>query len=418
VITSTKQFRHPLSERRSRILVSETTIQAPTVAAVTSFVVDESAGKHLLVVTNGNAKPVDASVTFQVGTAKPTEVKRSIAPSGRLELPVAELSKGQAGVLRVNGGKQSLGAIVLRETTTSRDETLQMAIPAAAAFESAEGAVIAGIKGGGGYGTEIVLFNAGAKKIEGDLDVLQALENGESVKWSGAKLPMAYSLEAGQVLHLKLTSSEPLAEEAYAVVKSRTGNTLPAATAIVTQKKGDLILSQTATAARPHTQLAWVAVDTLPNLIRHGQTPSRMVFSLANSNRLPALVRFTLFDLSGKELSRYEQIMGPNNERQWTLPDLFNVQQVKGSVRIYSDVPVAVSAKRVTTSLRGEVVESEQGYLDVNTMKGSAPVALPLIWDGAGLASEIVLMNPGTAEIAGQLQFNSSDGAPSQIVLR
>ena len=345
-------------------------------------------------------------------------MKRSIAASGRLELPVAELSKGQAGVLRVNGGKQSLAAIVLRETTTSRDETLQMAIPAAAAFESADGAVIAGIKGGGGYGTEIVLFNPGAKKIEGDLSVLQALENGEAVKWAGASFPMAYSLEAGQVLHLKLTSSEPLAEEAYAVVKSRTGNTLPAATAIVTQKKGDLILSQTATAARPHTQLAWVAVDTMPNLIRHGQTPSRMVFSLANSNRLPALVRFTLFDLTGKELSRYEQIMGPNNERQWTLPDLFNVQQVKGSVRIFSDVPVAVSAKRVTTSLRGEVVESEQGYADVNTMKGSAPVALPVIWDGEGMASEIVLVNPGTADIAGQLQFNSSDGAPSQIVLR
>ena len=421
VLTQTKQFRHPLSQRRSRVLISETTIQAPTAAAVTSFVVDESAGKHLLVVTNGNAKPVDASLTFQVGTAKPTEVKRSIAASGRLQIPVAELfsgASGQSGVLRVNGAKQNLAAVLLRETTTSRDETLQMAIPAAAAFESTDGAVIAGIKGGGGYGTEIVLFNAGAKKIEGDLSVLQALENGEPVKWAGASFPMAYSLEAGQVLHLKLTSSEPLVEEAYAVVKSRTGNTLPAATAIVSRKKGDLILSQTATAARPQTQLAWVAVDTLPNLIRHGETPSKMVFSVANSNRLPALVRFTLFDQSGKELNRYEQIMGPNNERQWSLPDLFNVQQVRGSVRFYSDVPVALSAKRVTSSLRGEAIESEQGYTDVNAMKGSAPVVLPVIWDGEGMASEIVLVNPTPANIAGQLDFTGLDGAPSQIVLR
>jgi hypothetical protein len=293
-----------------------------------------------------------------------------------------------------------------------------MAIPAAAPFESAEGAVIAGIKGGGGYGTEIVLFNSGAKKIEGDLSVLQALENGEPVKWTGASFPMAYSLEAGQVLHLKLTSSEPLVEEAYALVKSRTGNTLPAATAIVTRKKGDLILSQTATAARPHTQLAWFAVDTVPNLIRHGETPSKMVFSVANSNRLPALLRFTLFDLEGKELGRYEQIMGPNNERQWTLADLFNVQQVKGSVRLFSDVAVAVSARRVTSSLRGELVESEQGYTDVNTLKGSAPVVLPVIWDGEGMASEIVLVNPSTNAISGQMSFSNPDGAPAQIVLR
>jgi DNA-binding beta-propeller fold protein YncE len=422
VLMQTQQFRHPLSQRRSRVLVSETTVQAPTLAPLTSFFVDEAAGsRHLLVVTNGNAKPVDATISFQSGAAKPTEMKRSVPASGRLEITLSELFSsigGQSGVLRINGGKQGLGAVLLRETRTSRGETLQMSVPSAAAFDSADGAAIAGIKSGGGFGTEIVLVNGGAKKIEGDLNVLQALENGEPVKWSGATFPMAYSLEAGGVLHLKLTSSSPLAEEAYAVVKSRTGNTLPAATAIVSQKKGDLILSQTATAARPQTQLAWMAVDTVPNLIRHGQTPSRMVFSVANSNRLPALIRFTLFDQSGKELGRYEQIMGPNNERQWSLPDLFNVQQVRGSVRFYSDVPVALSAKRLTTSLRGETIESEQGYVDVNMMKGSAPVALPLIWDGAGMASEIVLMNPTPQAMAGQLRFNAEDGAPSALVLR
>jgi DNA-binding beta-propeller fold protein YncE len=422
VLTQTKQFRHPLSQRRSRILISETTISAPALAPVTSFFVDESSGnKHLLVVTNGNAKPVDASITFQVGSAKPTEVKRSVAASGRLEIPVGELfgsSGAQAGVLRVNGGKQNLAAILVRETTTSRGETLQMAIPAVAAFDSVDGAVIAGIKGGGGYGTEIVLVNSGAKKLEGDLNVLQALENGEPVKWTGGTFPMAYSLEAGQVLHVKLTSESPVAEEAYAVIKSRTANSLPAASAIVSQKKGALVLSQTATAARPHTQLAWMAVDTLPNLIRHGQTPSKMVFSVANSNRLPALVRFTLFDQAGKEVSRYEQIMGPNNQRQWSLPDMFNVQQVRGSVRFYSDVAVALSAKRVTTSLRGEAVESEQGYTDVNALKGSNPVMLPLIWDGEGMASEIVLVNPTPEAMAGQMQFNADDGAPSAVVLR
>jgi hypothetical protein len=220
------------------------------------------------------------------------------------------------------------------------------------------------------------------------------------------------------VLHLKLASATGLTEEAYAVVKSRTGTALPWAAGIVAQRKDKLLISQTLTAARPHTQLAWVAVDTVPNLIRHGQTPSRMQFSVANSNRLPALLRFTLFDQSGKELARYEQIMGPNNERQWSLPDLFNQQQVKGSVRILSDVPIALSARRLTTSLRGEVVESEVGYTDVNAMKAGGPLLLPLIRDGQGSATEIVLVNPGTNDIAGQMQFNSVDGAPASIVLR
>jgi DNA-binding beta-propeller fold protein YncE len=424
VLMNTKQFRHPLSERRSRTLISETTIAAPVPAQTTSFFVDQSAGnEHVLVVTNANAKPVDASFSFQSGSAKASEVKRTIGASGRLEIPLSELLGssvgGQVGVVRVNGGKQQpVAAVLLRQTKTSRNEQLLMAVAPVAAFDSAEGAVIAGIKAGGGYGTELVLVNSGAKKIEGDLTVLQALENGELVHWSGASFPLAYSLEAGQVMHLKLASQSGVAEEAYAVLKSRTGNTLPSAAAIVSQRKDSLLLSQTMTAARPHTQLAWFAVDTVPNLIRHGQTPSKMLFSVANSNRLPALVRFTLFDASGKELSRYEQIMGPNNERQWSLADLFNVQQAKGSVRFYSDVAVALSAKRVTSSLRGELVESEQGYTDVNALKGSQPVVLPLIWDGQGTATEIVFVNPTTADMAGQVQFISSEGAPAQIVLR
>jgi hypothetical protein len=405
------------------MLVSETTVAAPVAAQTTTFYVDGSSGnEHVLAVSNGNAKAVEASFTFQVGSSKPSEVKRTIAAAGRLEIPLSELFSGVAGegVLRVNGGKgQPVAAVLLRQTKTSRNETLVMGIAPVAPFDSSEGAVIAGLRGGGGYGTEIVLVNNGAKKIEGDLSVLQAMENGELVRWSGATLPLAYSLEAGQVLHLKLNSSSAVPEEAYAVVKSRTGTSLPWAGAIVSQKKDNLLLSQTMVAARPHTQLAWFAVDTLPNLIRHGQTPSKMVFSVANSNRLPALLRFTLFDLEGKELGRYEQIMGPNNERQWTLADLFNVQQVKGSVRLLSDVAVAVSARRITSSLRGELVESEQGYTDVNGgLKGSAPVVLPLIWDGEGMASEIVLVNPTTNAISGQMLFSNPDGAPAQIVLR
>jgi DNA-binding beta-propeller fold protein YncE len=409
VLMQTKQFRHPLSQRRSRILVSETTIQAPVAAPQTTFYVDSSGGnEHLLIVTNANAKPVEATINGPSGG-----VKRVVPASGRVELPVSG-----TGMLRVSGGKQALGAVLLRSTRTSRGETLQMAVPPAVSFDSEDGAVIAGIRAGGGYGVELILTNPGPKPLEGELNVLHALENGGPVNWAGASFPMNYSLAPGQTLHVKLTSDSPLAEEAYAVLKSSGGNTLPAASAIVSLQKGDLLLNQTAIAARPHTQLAWVAVDTVLNLIRHGQTPSKIVFSVANANRLPALLRFTLFDQSGKETGRYEQIMDPHSQRQWSLPDLFNVQQVRGSVRIYSDVPIALSARRVTTSLRGERVENELGYTDVNAMKGDAPLALPLIWDGEGTATEIVLVNPKPEAINGQLHFTSPDGKAKEIVLR
>jgi hypothetical protein len=179
-------------------------------------------------------------------------------------------------------------------------------------------------------------------------------------------------------------------------------------------------LSQTLIAAQAKTQLAWLPVDTLPDLIRHGTTPSRMVYSIANPDQeRPALVRFTLFDASGKEQGRYEQLVAPGIQRQWSLPDLFNVQQFKGSLRVWSDVPVAISDRRVTTSLRGEQVESELGYVDVAAMEaGPALLELPNILDGGGLATDLIFVNPTTTNLSGNIQFKSTAGQPAEIVLR
>ena len=110
-----------------------------------------------------------------------------------------------------------------------------------------------------------------------------------------------------------------------------------------------------------------------------------MSIAIANASRTPATLRFTLFDTSGTEHGYYEQILPAHSQRRFTLAELFNREQFRGVVRLWSDVPIAVSAKRVTRTLRGESVESEIGYVEPASLEGKQQLELPHIADGGGV---------------------------------
>jgi hypothetical protein len=170
--------------------------------------------------------------------------------------------------------------------------------------------------------------------------------------------------------------------------------------------------------SREATQLAYLPVDTTQDLIRHGETPSTAKVAVANATQTPALLRFTLFDPDGNEKGRYEQILPIGTQREWSLADLFNVQEFKGSIRFWSDTPVNLSNKRITDTLRGETIESEISYVDGNAKEVAGGSDLPAIWDGAGLATKITFVNPTTADADIRINFDSSDGQPAALALR
>ena len=450
--TKTQQIMDPMSERRSRILISETTVAAPKPSDTTMFYMDEGKGNdQVVVVSNPNAQAAEVQFHLQVG-GETQEAKRNVPASGRVEVLASELFGtgvlGEIGTLTVSS-RQPVASLLLRRTHTTRGEDLLLAIPPVEAFDADAGAVIPGLSAGGGYDSEIVLVNPRHEAVSGRIEVLGA-RTGRPVTWAatcdnetpleseaqarGKYRPVAermgqlvkqrqscelsYEIQPGGEYHLELHSDSYPPEQAYAVVRQDSGAKIPWAAAIVTSWKGSLLLSLTAVPARPTTQLAWIPVDTLPDLIRQGETPSRMIFAIADSTVTPALLRFTLFDTDGKEQGRYEQILAPGTQREWSLADLFNIETFKGTIRLWSDVPVAISDKRVTTTLRGELVEGEIGYVVEANPKQGGTVELPTISDGAGLATEIILVNPTDAEIKGRIQLNSSDGQPSDIVLR
>lgn len=418
--TNTRQFMEPLSERRSRMLISETSSVAPRPSTSSLFYLDQAEGTdHQVVVSNPNGQAVDVDFRFHDGTHVQT-ANRRVFGGGHVSLLASELFgaaiRGKTGALEISG-KPPIAALVLRQTRTSRGENLIMAVPPAETLDSNDGAVVPGLSAGGGRDTEVILVNPRQETVSGHIDVLEG-RTGQMVKWSASSEGLSYTIQPGGAFHVMLHSDSFLPEDGFAVVRADQGGPLPWAGAIVSIRKDTLLLSQTAIAARSPIQVAWLPIDTVPDLIRHGETPSQMNFAVANATHTPALLRFTLFDADGKEQGRYEQILPIATQREWSLSDLFNIQRIRGSVRLWSDVPIAMSDKRITTSLRGEPVEDEIGYVDPSSLKSSRAAEFPAILDGAGIATGIALINPSESVIRGEFQFTSADGRASEIVLR
>jgi hypothetical protein len=86
-------------------------------------------------------------------------------------------------------------------------------------------------------------------------------------------------------------------------------------------------------------------------------------------------------------------------------------------VRLWTDVPLALSAQRVTRNLRGESVENELGYVETAVLT-SQGIEFPAIFDGQGLATEIMLINPWNETAKGQMIFVGSEGQSKDIILR
>jgi hypothetical protein len=77
-----------------------------------------------------------------------------------------------------------------------------------------------------------------------------------------------------------------------------------------------------------------------------------------------------------------------------------------------------VSALRTTTSVRGEPVESEMGYVVEKALAGKRSVEIPAILDGEGLATEVLFANPGDSASTSTFRFFTPDGKPGEIIMR
>jgi len=417
VYHSTRQEMDPKSLRRSRVLISETSVlvAAPRSSALYFVLEDEDTDSRVVL---SNPESVAARVVLRLRIEDgEAEAVRTVPPGAQLAVTLAELFGRDvegAGTLRVASEDADVSSFVLYETRTARDERLLLAGVGGPAPLVSDGETVAmpGLKWGGGYRSELVLLNPHDTLISGEVAFFD--RDGEPVEVHAGSSRIAYEIGPDGVFRWQREDASVWPQVGYAVIEA-TGE-LPAGGAVVSHWRESLLVTRTSMPLRSTTHHAWVPVDTQPSLIRHGR--SRMSFTIANPTRKPATLRFTLFDTLGHEQGRYEQVLPPYREQELRLADLFNLQQFRGAVRLWSDVPVGVSAERTTETLRGEPVTDHMSYMTEEALQDRRYVDLPGIVDGEGLATEIMLTNPTPSAVNVSWRFLSPQGEPQSIVLR
>lgn len=422
VYNNTRQELDVLAKRRGRMLLSETSVAAPVPQERTALYIDGRDGRtNTLLLSNPDSR--DAQVDLRLRSKNGVLSAVATVPgNGRLQADLAQLFEttldSVSGALVVDA-RQPVASLVLTRRPTTRGETLVLASSGSSRWDGTGPLVLPGLKAGGGYRSELVLLNPDDSAMEGEISFFG--RDGGPLTFSqgssaGARVqpPVAYRLAPGEAFSWRLESALGVADASYAVIQPTTG-AAPSAMARLSLWKGALLLSETEIPAQVTTQNAWVPVDTMASIIRHGET--QMNFTFANSSRTPATVRLTLFDKMGEEYKRWEQILPAFAQREWSLGDLFNVRKHRGTVRFWSDVPLAFSAQRVTRNMRGDTVENEIGYIDPAKLEGKT-LEFPEISEGQGLATEILLINPWREIAVAQLTFFNSVGEPKEIILR
>ena len=412
VYSNTRRELDVLAKRRSRMLLSETSVVTPQPQTTTAFYVDAREGQRVtLIVTNPEGREVRATLRLSYGDHVRTA--ETSVPANGFRAELLEIFDPDyvvvEGMLEVSA-PQPVAAMVLTHTLTDRGETLVRASTGSSGWDGHGPLVLPGLKSGGGYRSDLVLINPDESVMEGELTVFD--RDGGTVDATSDSVP--YQLNPGEVFRWTLESPYGVPETTYGVIRPTVGSA-PSAMARVSLFKGTLLLSETEIPARVTTQSAWVPVDTLPSIIRHGD--AKMMLTFANPNRTPATVRLTLFDEVGREQGRWEQILPAFSQRERSLGELFNVRKHRGTVQLWTDVPLALSARRITRNLRGEPVENELGYVDSPKLT-SESLELPAIFDGQGLATEIVLVNPLQEATEALLTFAGSEGQSKDIILR
>lgn len=434
VYYNTRQEMDPKTLRRSRILISETTVPVsePRKSSM-HYVIESSDTQSRVVVSNHNDEPVQLMFRLKLqdheeagdqaagvkvaslGGGSDTETSRMLLPKTQLIMTLEELFAGSnqgTGTLEITADR-SVSAYVLLETNTVRGEQLITSSLSNSEMGSNSTASIAGLKWGGGYSTDVILLNPHNETITGELMFFDA--TGEAVVITGANTQrLAYEIAPGGYFLLRQSASSVWPKQVYALVE--TDDPLPSGGGILNLWNESLLVSRAIIPLQASTHYAWIPIDTLPSLLRHGK--SQMTFTIANPTRSPATLRFTLFDVSGLEKGRFEQVLPPYWEQGFSLADLFNVQEFEGVVRLWSDARVAVNATRVTESLRREPVMNHIGYVTQEALQNTQNVVLPGIFNGEGLATEILLLNPHDNSTNGTLRFYSPDGDASEIMLR
>jgi DNA-binding beta-propeller fold protein YncE len=403
-------------ERSSRLLVSQAFAGAPQAARKAMVYADQRPGRDTLVsVVNGGAQPARLTLTLRDAAGTPGGESVRDLPAGRqLRLEVSGLGGPPVpGTLTVDSSVPvhvaALGTLknqrqerLLRPVATSRDGRGE----AAARF------AIPGLRDGGGFMSEVVLMNASLRPTRGRIDHLRS--NGAALRSDGFEIP------AGGV-YLWTTGGRAAQPESGFVIVETEGEA-PLAGGTVYSSKDDVVIATKGLGGNPgfpdrEAQLVWFPLDTVPNVLRHGEV--RQFVTIANPEpRRPVDVRFFLYDAFGRrEGNPYEIVVPARRQKTFDMQLLFDrARFARASLKVLTDLPVGLESHQEIVTVRDETVAAQIGGL--NEAQRAATWTLPEFLDRGDFATELHLFNTLQGPATARLAFFTPQGEPMSVTLR
>ena len=401
----TQAVMDPDSERQSRILESEAVLAAPGASESSLLYFDNQPGQQLTIyAVNGNASAVDVEFQLRATTGQTRSERRTIQAGAQLDIGAAELFPGLGalqGTIEVTANEAITVAGMLRLDNGAGGLLLLPAPRAVANPSLAERRVLPAVTTGAGQRIAYVLLNASTEPAEGVVEV-----DGQSIPYTIPSGGAFVSESAGD--------TRPLAT-GFGIVRA-TGGEAPSAYALVMAETREGRLSS-AHVVPSHQEgtLFWAPVDTFPGILRHGDIDAEL--SLVNEGRVPATVYLELFGIDGNSTGKVERIVPLGRRVQLSLEDAFGRAPLRGTLRVFSDVAVATALQRNVINVVGDSIVTDVP-LQPTPDSPANKVVFPLFANGAGAATEMLLINTGRAAREGSLRVRAASGDVQTIVLR
>jgi DNA-binding beta-propeller fold protein YncE len=402
------------SQRESRVLLSETGVAAPPQVEEATVFVDGRPGTETVIsIANPGAAPLTLRFAHRGtdGAMLAPDVARDLDIGESVSVRVGELfaSAGAGSVSVRSEGRFSL--VAARLTNNDRQEEILTFVPVVyeTGAETPSSLTIPRVEVGGGYTTQVVLMNPTDQAVEGNIQFLTA--TGDPLPVGGGSSQVRYSIAACGTFVWESPVTGNVVESGFAVVSAATG--LRAASAIVSLSKRGTRITEAAMGGAA-TRDAWFGIDTYATVVRHGRSEFRV--TLANGGDRPADIRLIVYSPDGEELARTHQILPVDRQVEFTQVDLADRGNFKGSVRVVSDVPISITAHRLTTNVRNELIMARLPSL--RAPAGTDRIVFPRFLDGSEVATELIMLNNGTAQGKSQVEFFDEAGRPLTVVLR
>ena len=401
MLSATRLELDPATDQQSRVLVSQAAATAlPLDSRALVYVERQEAGRNILFLANlqEQATSVDLALsgrnsvrTIRLGSRE----HRKLAVEDLFEdLP------DQTALQVSASAPVSVGA--WSEVSNRRGEDVVTMSPIARSGDDSHSSILPNLVVGAGFESEVILLNPYSQELSGRLILHD--ENGHEIREA------EYRIAPEATFRQPVLTQERVASSYYARIQS-VNSPLPASAGIIRLVDGGLI-GATSIPVQGLRRFATIPIDTRPDLIRQGRR-TRVELTIANGNAQGASVRMALTDTEGAQIARYEQLLPAGLQRTFHPLDLLGRGPFTGILHLSIDLPVAISARQITTNLRGDDVLSELPIMN-DPRTGSV---LPFI-DGQGVSTQMLFTSEMGEPIETQVDFFDRDGDAMEIILR